>query len=177
MHRSNAVAESGSEGRGEGTGEGVLAPVVNSLLQGSISVLDKWIRSCGCQSQHGCRVCRWQLLCASGSATAQCPDGRAGRIVGVTRCGVSWGTPRGSLPCREQWRPEGTIPGSVPGCLGQLQCQELGTEGEMDRHPVPLALAVAVSWTNARSSHADLSISPAPQCPSQFPQLLLIGAT
>lgn len=48
--------------------------------------------------------------------------------------------------------------------------------GQTDRHPVPL-WAVAISQTNTCSSQAGLSISSAPQCPSQFPALLLIGAT
>lgn len=111
----------------------------------------------------------------SGPATAQCPDGRR-RIVGVIWCGVSWDTPRGSLPSREQRRPEGTIPKFSPWVSGTAAVPGAGDRTVMDRQPVPLGLwAVAVSWTNAYSSQADLSISSAPKGPSQFP--LLIGAT
>lgn len=98
----NAAAKSGSEGKGECTGEGVSAAVVNSLLQCFISILDEWIVGCGCQFQQGCRV--W----ASHSPVSRW---NRSRIVGVTLCGVSWGTPRGSLPSRSRgdWRGQSQL--------------------------------------------------------------------
>lgn len=108
----------------------------------------------------------------------QCPDGRGGRSVGVTPW-CQLGHTQGLFALQGAVETRGDNPRFSPWVCGTAAVPGAGERRV--NGPAPCATGssgcASVSRANARSSQAELSISPAPQCPSQFPRLLLIGAT